>query len=371
MNPPIEHRQGLPKGRRGKFRQTGFQIRPCYPGQIAGFHIARALRRLFFQEISRQLGRGTIGFTPRPEGRLFPFPLKAHPGQGIVPPEILRFHAYQHRRVGVFPGPGVEAHAVGHHAARFGSRRHHLAPRAHAEGINPPAAGGAAIELIIRRAQSRMPGKFAILGPVDGGLIVLHPHADGKGLADHGHTHLMKHFEGIPGAMAHGQQHVPGLHPAQALRGLHLRADDRAFFRNQLCQPRLEPHLAAQGADFFPNVFHHAPEPVGADMGLGRVEDFLRCASLVQGLKHLRAAGILNARGELAVGKRPRAALAELHVADGVQLSRGPEDIHVPAAPVHAASPFDHQRRKAHFRQRQRCEKPRRAQAHHQRPGRQ
>ena len=69
MNPPIEHRQRFPKGRRGKFRQTFFQIRPRYPGQIAGFHIARALRRLFFQEISRQLGRGVKIINGKRKGR--------------------------------------------------------------------------------------------------------------------------------------------------------------------------------------------------------------------------------------------------------------------------------------------------------------
>ena len=57
-----------------------------------------------------------------------------------------------------------------------GSGGDHLAARAHTESIHSPAAGRAAGKLIVRRAQSRMAGKAAILAAIDHLPRVLDPH---------------------------------------------------------------------------------------------------------------------------------------------------------------------------------------------------
>ncbi len=60
-----------------------------------------------------------------------------------------------------------------------------------------------------------------------------------------------------------------------------------------------------------------------------------------------RQCGVLDAGIELAIGKRARAAFAELHVAFRVERAAVPEGVHVPGALVHALAALHHQRGKA------------------------
>ena len=58
-------------------------------------------------------------------------------------------------------------------------------------------------QFVVRRGQGRI---FpAVLGTVDDTLLLLNPRAHGKGLGFHGNSHPFQHFEGVPGAVADGE----------------------------------------------------------------------------------------------------------------------------------------------------------------------
>ena len=116
-------------------------------------------------------------------------------------------HAHQQRRVGVAAIPGMVAHAVHRHAPRLGGRGNHLAPRAHAEGVDPPAVRGADVQLVVRRAQGRMLRKAPVLAAVDEALRMLDAHAHGEGLLHHSYPLAEQALQRVPGAVADGQQH--------------------------------------------------------------------------------------------------------------------------------------------------------------------
>lgn len=102
--------------------------------------------------------------------------------------KVLRPHPDQQRAVGVDGVAGVLAHAVDHQAALFGGGGHHHPAGAHAEGIDAPPAQRPAGQLVIRRAQGRMPGETAVLAAIDKGAGMLNAHPHGKGLLLHRHA---------------------------------------------------------------------------------------------------------------------------------------------------------------------------------------
>ena len=108
---------------------------------------------------------------------------------------------------------------------------------------------------------------------------------------------------------------------------------------------------------------------VGAHVGLGLPQDRRRRARPVHLLQHPSAAGILDAAVQLAIGKGARAALAELHIAVGVEGTAVPEGRHVLLPPVHGLSPLHHHGLHARPCQGQRREQPRRPHADDQRQG--
>ena len=75
----------------------------------------------------------------------------------------------------------------------------------------------------------------------------------------------------------------------------------------------------------------------------------------------------LDARGELAIRKRARAAFAKLHVALPVQRAARPEGFHIARALFHALAALEHHGPRARLRQGERGEQPRRAQPDHRR----
>lgn len=80
-----------------------------------------------------------------------------------------------------------------------------------------------------------------------------------------------------------------------------------------------EEELAPGVEDRLPDTLHDARQLVGADMGMGLVEDFGRCAVEHERLQRLVVvAALLAAREELAVGEGSGAALAEGVVGIGV-----------------------------------------------------
>ena len=85
--------------------------------------------------------------------------------------------------------------------------------------------------------------------------------------------------------------------------------------------------------------------------------------------KHLAAdeLRVFDLAVELAVGERPRAAFAELHVGLGVEHILAPQAPGVLGALAHFGAALQNDRFEAHLRQQQTGENPARAEAHHQR----
>ena len=191
--------------------------------------------------------------------------------------------------------------------------------------------------------------------------------ADGKRLGRHGHAQLVQHGEGVAGAVADGEDDVLRLHLhgfASADAG---RAAHAAVFDQQAGQPRLKEHFPAQAHDLLPDGAHHGGQAVRAHVRARFPQNLLRRAEAGQRFQHFAAVDVLDAGIELAIGKRPGAALAELHVALRIERSAVPEGVDVARALVHAFAALDDQRGKAHACKRQRREQPRRAEADHQR----
>ena len=84
----------------------------------------------------------------------------------------------------------------------------------------------------------------------------------------------------------------------------------------QVGDPALEAHLAAERDDLLAHRRDDAGEAEGADVRLADVEDLRRRAGAHEFVHHLAAVElrILDLAVELAVGEQARAALAELHV---------------------------------------------------------
>ena len=108
-------------------------------------------------------------------------------------------------------------------------------------------------------------------------------------------------------------------------------------------------------------------EIVGTNMGLGVIEDLLRRTAADQLLQNKAVPEILGAGVQLAVGKGPGAALSELNVAGEVQLSGGPEALHIGRAVLHAAAPLQQNGPCACSCQYQRGKQARRSRTHHHR----
>ncbi len=363
---PVQQRQGLAQRAGHEFRQAGVQAAPGDAGAIAGRDLAGAAARLPRQEVAHPLGRGAIVPAAREEGRALPLLLKAHARQRILAAEVLRQHVHQQRGIGVRAVAGVQAHAVDHHAARLARRGHHLPAGAHAEREHGPPAVQVHGQLVIRRAQRRMPRRRAVLGAVDPRLQVLDARADGEGLAGEARALPVQHLEGLPGAVAHGEDHGVRREGVRALRSLQFRAGDRAVLDFQPRQQGLEAHVAAQGDDLLPQRAHDGLQVIGAHVGLCLPEDRLRRARAAERLQHGPAARVPDAAVQLAVGERARAALAELHVALRVERPAVPERGHVLRPLLHGFAPLHDRGTKPRARQRQRREQPARPHAHHQ-----
>ena len=140
-----------------------------------------------------------------------------------------------------------------------------------------------------------------ILGAIDHPLGMFNAHAHGKGLLGHSCAQIVDHLKGIPGAVAHGQDHILRIQHVLARAVRQHGARHPAFTEPQARQPGFKPHVAAQDDDLLPDTAHHAFQIVRADMGLGFPQDFLRRARAPEFLQHGAAAGILDAAVQLAV----------------------------------------------------------------------
>ena len=161
------------------------------------------------QKISHRLHRCPIVTAPQPEGKPLPLPLELNAPQHMAG-KIRRIHRHQQGGI-CHPGiAAIIAHAISHHAPGLRGRGHHLAPRAHAEGIGSPAGCPVIVgQGIISHRQKMAACILPVLGHINKLLRMLYPDPDGKGLCFHGYTSIKKHLISIPGGMADAQEDSP------------------------------------------------------------------------------------------------------------------------------------------------------------------
>ena len=100
---------------------------------------------------------------------------------------------------------------------------------------------------------------------------------------------------------------------------------ERAVFQLDVCHLSQKTNLAAQAADLLTDVLDDAAQEVCTDMRLVQILDLLGGTRRHESVEHLAYEGIADARRQLAVRKRPRAALTELDVGAHIEHSRLPE----------------------------------------------
>ena len=221
-------------------------------------------------------------------------------------------------------------------------------------------------QLVVRRRQ--LPPRRAVLRPRDQLLPVLDARADGERLAHHLRAPVAHQLERVPRAVPARQDQPPAAQCLPLPVLLHDHARKAPVLQRNIRHPRPKAHLTAKRHDLFPQRLHHARQVVRADVRLGLIEYLLRRAVCRHRLQHPRAQRAGDARGQLAVGKRARAAFAELHVAARVKFPAPPEPLHVLPAPLHVVPPLQHDGPQPRPRQIKRRKQPRRPQPHHDRP---
>ena len=91
----------------------------------------------------------------------------------------------------------------------------------------------------------------------------------------------------------------------------------------------VESYLSAE-RDYLPaDIAHDLGKAIGAYMRLCRPAYLLRCAVVCKLVYHKTAQRVFYARCQLAVRKRARAALAELHIGLRIQPALVPKDLNI------------------------------------------
>ena len=256
--------------------------------------------------------------------------------------EIRRGNAYQQGTVGIAAVPGKQAHAVDRKALRLRGSSHHLTAGTHAEGIQAPAVFQMHGELVICCAKRRMAGKFPVLRPVDLPLQMLDPHTHCKGLLHKRNAGCMQQFHGITGAVAEGEHGMAAGDFMLFAIFLVLQAGQNSAFCGKARHFRTEADLPAHAFDHAAQIPDGSGQAVGADMGLGLPENFLRGTALDKGFQHKADARILDAGIELAVREGTCTAFPELDIALGHEHAVLPESRHMRLAFLDRAAAFEH-----------------------------
>ena len=221
------------------------------------------------------------------------------------------------------------AHAVDHDAAFFVRAADDPAPGAHAESVYAALARFIR-EAVFRRAQARMPRVLPELGAVDERARMLYAHAHRVRLGGELKPRRVQHAVGVIRVLPDGEQQRREGEPFFARGRLHARSYKRAVPALEACELRVEANLAAEALDLHADGGNHAAELVRTDVGLGVDNGFLRRAEAREDAKRLVAKRVLDARGELAIRKCARAALAEHNVALRVERPARPETFDIP-----------------------------------------
>ncbi len=301
----------------------------------------------------------------QPERRLLQLFLQKYTAQRMVGAEIRWQNRHQQPAVDVLLVPGVVAHAVGAKTAGLRCRRNHQTTGADAERKCPAPGVGMAGELIGRHGQT---GIFhAVLGNGHIPLLLLNAHPHGELLLLHGNPGSIEHPEGIPGAVADGKHQMLRRKGVFPLRSLHHSAAHPSVFRQNSRKPMPESNLSSQFFQLLPDVFHHDFEIIRAHMGICVPKNLAGCAECHEFPENLLHSGVVHPGMELTVGKRPRAALAELDVRFGVQRSALPEARNLRGPGVYILSPLQHDGPCTGPGQHQGAEQPRRSRPHNHR----
>ena len=269
---------------------------------------------------------------------------------------------HEHGGVGVFPVAAGTAHAVGAHAARLRRGGEHLTARTHTERVRARPVRQVAGETIVRRGQTLR--RRAVLRGVDVCLPVLDAYAHGKRLRLHRNALCVQHFECVARAVADREDDLLCRERVVHAGAAHGQRRDVSVLRGQPGHPVTEAHLAAARDDLVPEALHDLDEHVRADVGLGVIGDVLRRAVRRKLREHEADARVVRAGVELAVGECARAALAELHVALGVERAARAKRGDLCAARPGVRSALEYDGVCARARKQERGKHPRRAEAH-------
>ncbi|CDA73601.1 unknown [Ruminococcus sp. CAG:579] len=188
---------------------------------------------------------------------------------------------------------------------------------------------------------------------------MLDAHADRERFRLHDYTAVIQQMERFACGMSAGNyQRGAALLTARTFHRPYLAAA-----HGNACQRGFKAYLAAERDYLAAYIFHDRFEHVRADVRLGFCEYRAVRAEACEVLQNAAAEGVFYARGQLAVGKSARAALAELDVAVFVKLAARPKSLDLLRALIDLRALFKHQRTVAAARQSQRAEHSRRAEA--------
>jgi len=187
-----------------------------------------------------------------------------------------------------------------------------------------------------------------------------HAHRRGAGLE--GDARVVQHLQRVPGVVPHGEHRGVGpdalavgqLQRAQTVR-LHLQPDDG----------RAEADLAPQLRQPLSQARQQPGQYVGTEVRARVLEDRRIGAEVHQVAEHRAGVGRARACVDLAVGEGAGAALAEHHVALGIQVTVAAEPGDAALATADRLAALQHARRHPRSGQLQRSEQARRAGADH------
>ena len=161
-----------------------------------------------------------------------------------------------------------------------------------------------------------MTGPSSVLDPVDHLLRMFDAEADGKGLRRQGNPSLRQFPEGIVRRLTDRQD--------QPVRPDLLRTVDDDPRKSppvddEIAHPRPEADLASHLDKPVAEVHDHLPQTIRPDMGVGVDQDVGRRPHLGHDPFDPTGVRVLDPGGQFAVGKGPRPALPEMHVAFRLQ----------------------------------------------------
>jgi len=176
----------------------------------------------------------------------------------------------------------------------------------------------------------------------------------------------VQHAEGVAGAVAQGQDHMPRV---QLLAAFQHHAGQLTVLDQQVGDLFLEAYFGAKGNHVLAHLLDHAGQAEGADVRFVDVQDLVRCTGLDELFQDLAAVvvRVLDLAVELAVGEGPGAAFAELHVGLGVEHAFAPQAPGVLGALAHFLAALEDDRLEAHLGQQQAGKDTAGAEANHDR----